>query len=110
MSKGERNKTLYVYHVSRDCTLYKIVCASEEEAMGQKTINERIGGIILKTILTDKEHTTLKSMSLYWEEVRQREDTSPLEHEIQQVYRMLGLKLLDIVEEYLNLTKERVAK
>jgi len=50
MSEGERNKTLYVYHVSRDCTLYKVVCASEEEAMRQKTINERTGGIISKTV------------------------------------------------------------
>jgi len=64
----------------------------------------------MKEILTDKERNTLASMATYWREVRQREDTSPLEHEIQQVYRMLGTRLLDIVEEYLNLTKERVTK
>jgi len=64
----------------------------------------------MKRILTDKERATLKSMSLYWEEVRQREDTSPLEHEIQQVYRMLGLRLLDIVEEYIDLTREEVSE
>ena len=64
----------------------------------------------MKMILTDKERATLKSMSLYWEEVRQREDTSLLEHEIQEVYRMLGLRLLDIVEEYINLTREEVSE
>jgi len=50
MSEGERNKMLYIYHVSRDSRLYKIVCASEEEAMRQKTINERTGGIISKIV------------------------------------------------------------
>lgn len=59
-------------------------------------------------IISDEERATLRSMSLYWREVRQREDTSPLEHEMQQVYRMLGLRLLRIVEKYLELTKEEV--
>jgi len=70
----------------------------------------------MKTILTDKERATLRSMSLYWKELRQREDTTPLscschlQYEMYRVHRMLGTRLLDIVEEYIDLTKERVTK
>jgi len=67
----------------------------------------------MKEILTDKERNALVSMTTYWREVRQREDTTPLsccchlQQEKERVQRMLGTRLLDIVEEYLDLTKGR---
>jgi len=54
-------------------------------------------------VLTDLEIQTLKSMSLYWEEVRKRDDTSPLYHEIAQIHRMLGTKILFVIEHYIEL-------
>ena len=57
-------------------------------------------------ILTDEERGQLKSMAMYWKEVRGREDTSPLEHELLMVYRKLGYRMLYIIERYLELTEE----
>lgn len=57
-------------------------------------------------IITDEERVALNSMSTYWKEVRSREDVTPLMDEVQQVYRLLGTRILDIIEEYLKLTKE----
>ena len=54
-------------------------------------------------ILSDSEVNDLKSMRLYWKEVRGREDTSPLVGEVVEVRNMLGVKLLDLVEHYLEL-------
>lgn len=56
----------------------------------------------MSEILTEKEVETLKSMSRYWDEVSRREDTSPLMAEMQHVYRMLGVKILFIISEYVN--------
>jgi len=48
---------------------------------------------------TNDEIKALKSMSLYWKEVRGREDQSPLEHEADKVYQILGAsRLLACVE------------
>jgi len=59
-------------------------------------------------ILTDEERGQLKSMARYWEEVRGREDTSPLEHELLTVYHELGYRVLYIIERYLELTGEGI--
>lgn len=56
----------------------------------------------MDNILTEKETKTLQSMSRYWDEVSRRDDTSPLKHEMQQVYQMLGLRILFIISEYVN--------
>ena len=50
-------------------------------------------------ILTDKEVNAILSMAIYWKEVRNRDDTSPLFHETQQIISMLGIRLLSIVED-----------
>ncbi|MEA1997746.1 MAG: hypothetical protein U9N61_00260 [Euryarchaeota archaeon] len=54
-------------------------------------------------ILTDSERKKLKSMSLYWDEVSKRDDNSPLFHELDTVFRMLGPKLLFLVSDYIKL-------
>lgn len=60
------------------------------------------------TILTNDERAKLISMSTYWKEVRQREDITPLYHEVETVYRMIGTRILDILEEYIELTRDEV--
>lgn len=51
------------------------------------------------TPLTDKQVAKIRSMSLYWQEVRRRDDTSPLRDEANQVLSMLGVDgLLRVVE------------
>ena len=57
-------------------------------------------------VLTDSEISKFKSMSLYWDEVWKREDTSPLEHEIGSVYTVLGAKILLLIEHYIELLEE----
>ena len=62
-------------------------------------------------VLSDSEIQDLKSMNLYWKEVRKREDTNPLVREAIEVRSMLGIKLLDLVEHYVELLdKEKVEK
>lgn len=56
----------------------------------------------MNNLLTKEETNALKSMSRYWDEVSRREDTSPLGHEMQQVYQMLGVRILFIISEYVN--------
>ena len=56
----------------------------------------------MKAILTKQEILTLRSMARYWNEVREREDQEPLFHEVQQVYQMLGTRLLFIVSDYVD--------
>ena len=52
-----------------------------------------------RIMLTDDERRQIKSMSLYWHELRQRQDASPIHHEVQAVVRLLGpWRLLDAVE------------
>ena len=54
-------------------------------------------------VLSDSEVNDLKSMSLYWKEVRTREDARPLISEVGEVSHMLGIKLLILIEHYLEL-------
>ena len=58
-------------------------------------------------VLSDSEIQRLKSMSLYWKEVRERDDQSPLVHETVQVCRELQVKLLFLVEHYLELLDKK---
>ena len=58
-----------------------------------------------EVILTDKEKRLLAGMVGYWTEVANRDDTSPLSFELQQVFQMLGLKVLWIIRDYLTLTE-----
>ena len=51
-------------------------------------------------ILTDGERKAILSMAKYWREVAGRDDTSPLDRELEQVYRILGRKILWIVAAY----------
>jgi hypothetical protein len=39
---------------------------------------------------TDKERQTIRSMAIYWDEVAQRDGTSPLCNELAQIYAMVG--------------------
>lgn len=56
-------------------------------------------------ILTDAERTKLTSMARYWREVEEREDISPLEHEMNQVFHMVGINLLFVLARYIEITK-----
>jgi len=51
-------------------------------------------------ILTDGERKTILAMAKYWREVAARDDTSPLNRELEQVCRILGCKILWIVAAY----------
>lgn len=52
-------------------------------------------------LLTEEEAKTIESMSHYWEEVRKREDRSPLSFELKEVHRMIGTgRILAIMAEY----------
>ena len=61
--------------------------------------------MIDKDILTEDERRALKGMARYWKEVRSREFQSPLHEEADLVYKILGIRLLDIVEEYIEATE-----
>lgn len=52
------------------------------------------------TILTEDEMDALRGMISYWNEVNERDDSSPLTNELNDLYRRLGTRLLWIVEEY----------
>lgn len=57
-------------------------------------------------VLTDSEIQNLKSMSLYWKEVRERQDKfliTILSKETLTVQTILGIKILGLVEHYLEL-------
>jgi len=57
-------------------------------------------------ILSEEQRKTLKSMSRYWAEVSRRDDQTPLHQELQQVYQMLGLKILFVISHYVELLEE----
>lgn len=57
-------------------------------------------------ILTEEEVAAIKSMAIYWNEVKEREDTSPLFYETRQLINMLGTRLLFIVEDYAKRQKK----
>ena len=59
-------------------------------------------------ILTEEEIRGFKSMSVYWREVRTRGDQSPLSHDAHMVIDRLGVRVLDLVEAYIeNIEIER---
>lgn len=58
-------------------------------------------------ILTDEEVKRFKGMSQYWNEVRKRDDTSPLAQEAMQVRNVLGVRILALVEEYIELQEKK---
>jgi hypothetical protein len=59
-------------------------------------------------LLSKEEIQTLKSMSLYWNEVSQRENAHDILHqEFMRVYKMIGsVRLLLILNDYLKPTVE----
>lgn len=57
----------------------------------------------MKKILDEKEISRLQGMARYWQEVRGRDDKTPLMREAFEVYGMIGPKLLEIIEEYIKL-------
>ena len=48
--------------------------------------------------LSDDQVKELESMGVYWDEVRRREDKSPLDFELNQVVRMLGPQILSLIQ------------
>lgn len=60
---------------------------------------------MIKDILDEDERRALKSMALYWKEVRGREDQTPLGPEAYRVNNILGVRVLQIVEEYIKATE-----
>ena len=60
-----------------------------------------------KNILTEDERRALKSMAEYWKEVRGRDYQAPLHREVIQVTTILGIRILDIVEEYIEATEPK---
>jgi len=54
----------------------------------------------MKNLMTESEISTVRSMNMYWEEVSNRDDQSPLNNELSSIVRMFGTKLLDIVADY----------
>jgi len=64
----------------------------------------------MKNLLSKEEVSGILSMNIYWEEVVEREDTSPLRGELMQVVKMLGTRILLIVAEYAKSQKENETK
>lgn len=57
-------------------------------------------------VLLDEEIAAFKSMNLYWKEVEKREDRNPLYHEASMVNATLGIRILDLVMDYIELVEE----
>lgn len=57
-------------------------------------------------ILTEEERRGFKSMTAYWKEVRGRDDQTPLQGEAMGVVSRLGIRVLDLVEFYIEHTEE----
>jgi len=57
-------------------------------------------------VLTDSEIQGFKGMNRYWREVREREDTSPLVNETSTMIRLLGVRLLLLMEHYIELLED----
>jgi hypothetical protein len=53
-------------------------------------------------ILTPQEKIAIRSMARHWREVLERDDKSPLDFELRWIINFLGVKILWIVEEYVN--------
>lgn len=61
----------------------------------------------METPLSDGQRGILRGKARYWKEVAQREDTSPLQQEMNDVYVMLGTKILFVIMHYLQLLAEK---
>jgi len=65
----------------------------------------------VKNLLTKKEVSDIINMNHYWEEVSKRDDISPLQHELGQIVRMLGVnKILQVLADYAIVQKENEDK
>ena len=60
-------------------------------------------------VLTDEEIKRFKGMAQYWKEVRARDDQNPLAQEAAMVQRILGVRILALVEDYIRLQDEKEA-
>lgn len=49
-------------------------------------------------LFSENEYKQLKSMANYWNEVKRRDDQSPLVGEVGAVYQMIGTRILDCVQ------------
>ena len=56
--------------------------------------------------LTPEERHYIVSMSNYWNEVNERQDTSPLEQELVTVFNQFGSKVLWALEYYAKNTPD----
>ena len=61
------------------------------------------------TILTKDERTALRSMARYWNEVDERDDSTPLHQEVSMVCDHLSTRILWIIEAYLDAVDEQSA-
>jgi len=59
----------------------------------------------VKNLLSKGEVSGVLSMNIYWEEVAEREDTSPLQDELRDIVGRLGTKVLFIIAEYAKLQR-----
>ena len=59
----------------------------------------------MKNLLSKGEVSGVLSMNIYWEEVAEREDTSPLQDELRDIVGRLGTKVLFIIAEYAKLQR-----
>ncbi len=57
--------------------------------------------------LTEDETKAFKGMAQYWAEVRKRDDRKVLVLEAVQVNNILGIRVLNLVEDYIELLEER---
>ena len=75
---------------------------------------EKMNGMSDKNkVLTDLDVQNLKGMSLYWKEIRERQDKfliTILSREAVSVQTMLGIKILGLVEHYLELLDKEERK
>ena len=58
-----------------------------------------------KEILMEEEIQVYKSMAIYWAEVRKRDDQGPLYSEANRVVHKLGIRVLDILEAYIEVVE-----
>ena len=61
-----------------------------------------------ESLLTKEEMATIRSMGLYWREVIERDDKSPLKHELEMITKTFGTRLLFILLQYTEKYKERL--
>ena len=61
------------------------------------------------TILTEDERTALRSMAKYWNEVDERDNSTPLYQEVSMVCNRLSTRILWIIEAYLDAVDEQSA-